>query len=219
LELFQSRTVALANAATLAYAVGFFGMLLGNVLFLTAVWHYSTLRAGLAITPGPLVVAFLSGSTGRLATRIGYRAVLVAGGLTFGAGMLWYATAVGTEPRYLAVWLPGTLTVGLGVALTFPVLSAAAVAGLPASKFAVGGAVNQTARQLGAVLGIALLVAVLGTPSNVDDALVGFQHAWLVAAGAVVLSALISTRQPAGPPILATAEPGPTPIVVEGAAA
>ena len=83
LRLFESRTVAIANAATFAYAVGFFAMLLANVLFLTTVWQYSTLRAGLAITPGPLVVAFLSAPAGRLATRIGYRPVLVAGGLTF----------------------------------------------------------------------------------------------------------------------------------------
>ena len=51
LSLFDNRTVALANAATVAYAVGFFAMLLANVLFLTTVWEYSTLKAGLAITP------------------------------------------------------------------------------------------------------------------------------------------------------------------------
>ena len=72
LELFRSRTVVLANAATLLYAIGFFGMLLGNVLFLTSVWHYSTLEAGLAITPAPLVVAALSGPSGKLAARFGY---------------------------------------------------------------------------------------------------------------------------------------------------
>ena len=55
---------------------------------------------------------------------------------------------------------------GVGVALTFPVLSAAAVAGLPPERFGVGGAVNQTARQMGAVLGVALLVSILGTPTS-----------------------------------------------------
>jgi len=45
----------------LLYAMGFFAMLLGNILFLTSVWHYSILRAGLSVTPGPLVVAFVSG--------------------------------------------------------------------------------------------------------------------------------------------------------------
>ena len=199
LRLFESRTVVIANAATFAYAVGFFAMLLGNVLFLTTVWHYSTLRAGLAITPGPLVVALLSGPAGRAATRIGYRPVLVAGGLTFAAGELWYAAFVTPAPQYLAVWLPASLLVGLGVALSFPVLSAAAVAGLPADRFASGGALNQTCRQIGAVLGVALLVAVLGRPSGLDAALTHFDHAWLMCAGFAALSAAISSfhRRPA----------------------
>jgi EmrB/QacA subfamily drug resistance transporter len=71
LDVFRSRTVVLANAATVLYSVGFFGMLLANVLFLTSVWKYSTLEAGLAITPGPLLVAALSGPSGRLAARVG----------------------------------------------------------------------------------------------------------------------------------------------------
>jgi EmrB/QacA subfamily drug resistance transporter len=193
LRVFESRTVKLANAATLTYAIGFFAMLLANVLFLTTVWHYSTLRAGLAITPGPLVVAALSGTTGRLAARIGYRPVLVAGGLTFAAGELLYIRMVTTAPAYLWHWLPASLFVGLGVALTFPVLSAAAVSGLPADRFGIGGAINQTARQLGAVLGVALLVAILGTPISQADVLDRFRHAWLLSAFAAFASAAISS--------------------------
>ena len=192
LELFRSRTVALANAATLLYAVGFFGMLLGNVLFLTSVWHYSTLAAGLAITPGPLVVAALSGPSGRLAARFGYGPVLVAGGLTFAAGLLWYVFVVGAQPHYLSEWLPGALLVGVGVALSFPVLSAASVAGLPQERFGVGGAMNQTARQVGAVLGVAILIAVIGTPADIDTAVASFHTAWLLGAVAVLGSAVIS---------------------------
>jgi hypothetical protein len=80
----------------------------------------------------------------------------------------------------------------LGVAFTFPVLSAAAVAGLPPERFGVGGAVNQTARQLGAVLGVALLVALLGRPTSPVDALTHFRHAWVMAAAFAALSAAIS---------------------------
>ena len=152
----------LANAATFLYSVGFFGMLLANVLFLTSVWDYSTLQAGLAITPGPLLVAALSGPSGRLAARVGYGPVLVAGGLTFAAGLLFYVTTVDAEASYLTHWLPGALLVGVGVALSFPVLSAAAVAGLPQERFGIGGAINQTARQIGAVLGVAVLIAIVG---------------------------------------------------------
>ncbi|HET7718512.1 MAG TPA: MFS transporter [Acidimicrobiales bacterium] len=194
LSLFSNRTVALANAATVAYAVGFFAMLLANVLFLTEVWGYSTLKAGLAITPGPLVVAALSRSTGALAARLGYRPVLVGGSLVFAAAQLWSVGLMPLEPDYLGRWLPASLLTGLGVALTFPVLSAAAVAGLPPERFGVGGAVNQTARQMGAVLGIALLVAVLGTPASPADALDAFQRAWLLCAVAAVVSAAISLR-------------------------
>jgi MFS family permease len=197
--------VSLANAATIAYAVAFFAMLLANVLFLTTVWKYSTLRAGLAITPGPLVVAVLSKYTGRLAVRTGYRRVLVTGGLLFASGMVWYATLITTEPAYLARWLPPTILVGLGVAFSFPVLSAAAVAGLPADRFGAGGALNQTARQLGAVLGVALLVAVLGTPTSASDALDHFRWAWLLCALAAGASALISSFQRPPAPVSAPA--------------
>ena len=212
LDVFRSRTVAVANAATFLYSVGFFAMLLGNVLFLTSVWGYSTLEAGLAITPGPLVVAALSKWSGGLAARVGYGPVLVAGGLTFAAGLLFYVAVVGAEGDYVTHWLPGALLVGFGVALSFPVLSAAAVAGLPQERFGVGGAVNQTARQLGAVLGVAVLIAIVGEPTSLGQAVDRFHLAWLVAAGAAVASAGVSalhlrpTAAPVAPPVLVPAE-------------
>ncbi len=79
LTLFRSRSFSVANAATFLYAMGFFAMLLGNILFLTSVWHYSILKAGLAVTPGPLVVAVVSGPAGRMAARFGFRRVLLVG--------------------------------------------------------------------------------------------------------------------------------------------
>ena len=193
LDVFRNRTVALANAATFLYAVGFFGMLLGNVLFLTSVWDYSTLEAGLAITPGPLLVAALSGPSGRLAARIGYGPVLVAGGAHLRRRpALLRRRRRRRAPTTSPTGCPASLLVGLGVALSFPVLSAAAVAGLPQERFGVGGAMNQTARQIGAVLGVAILIAVIGTPTSLDEALSRFQTAWLVGIVASLGSAAIS---------------------------
>ena len=107
LTLFRSRSFSVANAATLLYAMGFFAMLLGNILFLTSVWHYSILMAGLAVTPGPLVVAVVSGPAGSWPAASGSARSSLAGFVVFAAGLLWYATRIGLQPEYLTVWLPG----------------------------------------------------------------------------------------------------------------
>jgi EmrB/QacA subfamily drug resistance transporter len=193
LALFSSRSFSVANAATFLYAMGFFAMLLGNILFLTGVWKYSILRAGLAVTPGPLVVAVVSGLAGRVATRFGFRVVLLPGTVAFAAGLVWYATRVGVHPAYVAEWLPATLVTGLGIGMTFPVLSAAAVSSLPAHRFAVGSAVNQTARQIGGALGIALLVVILGAPTSPAAALDHYKHLWIYAASMAVACGLVGT--------------------------
>ncbi len=193
LTLFRARSFSVANAATFLYAMGFFAMLLGNILFLTSVWHYPILEAGLAVTPGPLVVALVSGPAGRTASRVGFRKVLLAGFAVFFVGLVWFATRVGVHPDYLTTWLPGTLIIGLGIGLTFPVLGAAAVSSLHPNRFAVGSAVNQTARQIGGAFGIALLVVILGTPHSPADALAHFHNLWWYAAGTAALSGLACT--------------------------
>ncbi|HET9731182.1 MAG TPA: DHA2 family efflux MFS transporter permease subunit [Acidimicrobiales bacterium] len=207
LSLFRHRSFSVANAATLVYAMGFFAMLLGNILFLTGVWHYSILRAGLAVTPGPLVVATVSGPAGRLAGRYGFRPVLLAGFAVFAGGLAWYAALIGLQPQYVARWLPATLVTGLGIGLTFPVLSAAAVASLHPSRFAVGSAVNQTSRQVGGALGVAVLVAILVPATTPASALEHFRHLWTYAAAMAALAGGIAallrpsgSGQPEAPP-------------------
>ena len=193
LTLFSARSFSVANAATLLYAMGFFAMLLGNILFLTSVWHYSILKAGLAVTPGPLVVAAVSAPAGRLAARIGFRPVLLVGFSVFVGGLVLYALGVGLTPDYVSEWLPATLITGLGIGLTFPVLSAAAVSSLHHQRFAVGSAVNQTARQIGGAFGVAVLVVILGTPHSEAAALTTFRHLWLYAASMALASGLLCT--------------------------
>jgi len=193
LTLFRTRSFSVANLAMFLYAMGFFAMLLGNILFLTSVWHYSILIAGLAVTPGPLVVAAVSGPAGKTAARVGFRKVLLVGFTVFVVGLVWYATRVGLTRNYPIDWLPGTLITGLGIGLTFPVLSAAAVSGLHQERFAVGSAVNQTARQVGGAFGIALLVVILGAPHGLGDALGHFHDLWWYAAGVAAASGLVCT--------------------------
>ena len=71
LALLRIRTFSVANSLTILGAAGFYAYTLCNVLFLTAVWGYSVLEAGLAITPGPFVAAAVAGPASRIAERIG----------------------------------------------------------------------------------------------------------------------------------------------------
>ncbi len=106
--------------------------------------------------------------------------------------MSLYAIRVGVHPDYTGVWLPATLVSGLGIGLTFPVLGAAAVASLDSTRFAVGSAVNQTSRQIGGALGVAVLVAIVGPTRSPIAALGHFQRLWGFAAGMALLAGAMS---------------------------
>jgi EmrB/QacA subfamily drug resistance transporter len=190
MSLFRSRTLTLADVATAVYSAGFFAMLLGNILFLTSIWHWTILRAGLAITPSPIIVAIVAGRAGKLASRIGFRPVLLAGAISFAAAFAWYVTRVGRHPHYLADWFPAAVLTGLGIGMSFPVLGAAAVASLPSDRFAIGSALNQTARQIGGAIGIAILVAIIGSGHG-PDAFHHFQHLWIFEGITALLTGLV----------------------------
>jgi EmrB/QacA subfamily drug resistance transporter len=191
LRLFRTRSFGAANLGTLLFGTAFFATGLGNVLFLTGVWHWSVLHAAAAILPAPITVALVAGPAGRLADRHGHAIVVVPGALLFALGQLWYATRVGPTPAYLERWLPGLLLGGLGIGLALPTLGSAAAATLPAANYALGSAINATARQLGAVLGVSMLIAVLGTPAPAQ-AMAAFDRSW-TAIGVVSFAAAITS--------------------------
>lgn len=162
LALFRNRTYRYVNLATLSFGIAFAMMFFAFFFYMNNVWHYSVALAGLAITPGPLTVVPSAVVTGRLAGRYGHRPFLVGGALVYAAAGLWFLLVPGATPAYATHWLPGLLLSGLAVGMVMPSLSGAAVSRLPAEHYAVGSAVNQATRQIGAVLGVALTVLLLG---------------------------------------------------------
>jgi EmrB/QacA subfamily drug resistance transporter len=162
LRLFRHRTYTFVNLATFSFGIAFAIMFFGFFFYMTEVWHYSLPRAGLAITPGPLLVVATAIVSGRIAARTGHRPFLVGGALLYAASGAWFLFVPGTTPEYLTQWLPGVVMSGLGVGLVLPSLSGAAVNKLPADQYAVGSAVNQATRQIGSVLGVAITVLLLG---------------------------------------------------------
>ena len=135
----------------------------------------------------------------------------VPGGLVFGAGALLFALGIGVERAYAADFLPATLLTGAGVGLTFAAFGSAAVAELPRTRFATGSAINNTFRQIGAALGIAALIAVLGASTTIDD----FRRAWTLIAvtGAVAALTAVALGRVRARHVgeLALSEPAPSP--------
>lgn len=162
LSLFRNATYRYVNLASLSFGIAFAMMFFAFFFYMKSIWHYSLPLAGLAITPGPLMVTPVAAISGRLASRHGHRPLLVAGCLVYAASGLWFLLVPGSEPAYLTQWLPGALLSGTGVGMVLPSLSGAAVSHLPAQHYAVGSAINQAVRQIGSVMGVALTVLLLG---------------------------------------------------------
>jgi EmrB/QacA subfamily drug resistance transporter len=190
LGLFRLRSFAVSNAGMFSFATAFYALLLCNVLFLTGVWGYSILEAGFAVTPGPLMAALSAPPAGRLADRFGQRVVAFPGAFLFATGCALFATGLDATPDYTTEFLIPTMLTGAGVGFSFAAWGSAAVAELPGARFATGSAVLSCVRQIGAVLGIAVLIAVLEA-APAGDPLAGFDSAYvLMAAGGATTAVL-----------------------------
>ena len=195
LSLFESKGFTIANISATAFYAGFAASGLNNVLFLRQVWEYSVLRAGLLSALAPLTVALLARPAGTLAGRFGFRPFVVAGPAIVAAVALAFRFVMGETPRPWLFVALAELT-AVGIAAFIPVNSAAAVASLPEDRFSIGGAVNNTCRQVGAVVGIAILVAVLGSPESPAALLDAHHRGYVLVAITATGAMLIGLSQP-----------------------
>jgi EmrB/QacA subfamily drug resistance transporter len=199
LALLRHPAAAFGNAALLLIGFVQYTFLLGNVLFLSSVWGWSSARVGAALSPGPLVAVAASVLAGRLGRRLGWRSIATAGSLVVAAGCAWLAVVAGQRPAYLTVLLPGLLAVqgfasGAAVAMNASVLAGAG------EKLGTGSAMAFLARTFASALGTAGL-AVLLTGERLAD----FRLAWAAMTVCAVAAATVSLGLPARTPAPAPA--------------
>ncbi len=194
LALLSTRSFSVANFSGLAFFAGFAALGLNNVLFLRQVWGYDVLTAGLLSATAPLTVALCAPFSGRLAQRHGFRPFVVVGPLIVAAFIVLFAQVFDAQ-REPALFLVLGILLAVGIGAFIPVNTAAAVAELPQTRLSVGGAVNNTFRQIGSVLGIAALVAVLGDPVGQQQLVEAHHHGWYLIAATMVLASVIGARQ------------------------
>lgn len=156
---------SVANTVAVIMNLGTLGVLFVLTLFLQSVQHRSPLGAGLALTPLFVPLAVIAPLGGRFIGRIGTRTPIVAGLILAAAGLAGLAFA-GADASYPALLLPALLGWGIGLGLLTPAVVAAAVAAVPARRSGLASAVNNTARQTGGAIGIAVTGAVAGQPGT-----------------------------------------------------
>ncbi len=222
LRLFRIRAVAGANVVMVLMVAGMLGFQFVTALYLQQVLGLDALATGVAFLPVPLVIAVASlGFADRLAARFGPRAVLPAGlGLVI-AGLL-LLTRVPVGGAYFTDVLPSLLLMGLGAGVAIPALMGLAMTDVAAADAGVASGLINTAQQVGAAVGTAVLAAVaasrtesLGAVDHREALAAGFRLAYGVSAGfliaAVALGGLVPARRPrrlpAAAPEVCTADP------------
>ena len=180
--LFRVRQFTGAALVMGPYSVAFGAMLFSIALWEQAEWGWSALQTGLVIAPGPLLVPTTSLLlSGRLIARFGAYRVVIAGIFFFIAGLVLWATEIGTEPNAAAVVL-GMIPAGIGVGLTFPTLMGISASSLPPSSFATGSGVINMIRQAALAVGVAIFVAVIASPASPLARLAAFHRGWWIMA-------------------------------------
>jgi EmrB/QacA subfamily drug resistance transporter len=204
-DLWRSRSFAVANAALLIWGAVLFSWLLSGVLFLTSIWGYSIVEAGLAVSPGALTSAIAAVAAGRLIDRRGARELVGAGALLLAADAVWIAAATTTEPNFLGLWLPAGILCGIPFGVVSVGLTSVAVRSLPPEVFAAGTGMTMTARQLGGAFGVALMASIL---EAAGPGIGGFHTVFFACAAGSVLTAAISLRLRRATAPVATAPAG-----------
>lgn len=158
LRLFRRRTFAAASTAIMTVDTALMGTMFMLVIFMIAMMDYTELKAGLAIAILPAAVLVLTPFSGWLSDRIGPRVPAVAGALVAAAGLVALAALHRTDPLTGVLWRSSLVGAGLGLSL--PALIAAGMSVVPGGVKGAGSGMLNTARQLGFLLGVAILVAV-----------------------------------------------------------
>ncbi|NDD71707.1 MAG: DHA2 family efflux MFS transporter permease subunit, partial [Actinobacteria bacterium] len=190
LRLFRLPFVTAAAISGFVFTMGFFSMIFVNTQWLQVVWGYSPSLSGLAGSPGPLAAAIVAAPAGKLANRIGHGKVVATGALIMSIGIAWMNLFISTEIHYWDFYFPTMVVTGVGVGLCISTISSSATAFLPQPKFAMGSALNNTARQIGAALGVALVSSMLVAAAKTDTPTNGFHAAWTLMSGVILLSGI-----------------------------
>jgi len=198
LRLFRNRAFAAVNVTAMLFSFGMFGSVFFLSQFLQTVQGYSPLGAGLRILPWTGIIMVLAPLVGVLAERWGGKRLVVTGLILQATSLLWLGLLLTPATPY-AEMVPAFVLAGVGMALFFVPLASLVLGSVPPALEGVASGTNSAFRELGGVLGIAVLGAVFSSSGSYATRLgyvQGLTPAILVGAAALLLGTLTALLIP-----------------------
>jgi EmrB/QacA subfamily drug resistance transporter len=171
MDLFKNRRFSAASGAITLVFFAMFGAFFLLTQYLQFVLGYSAFEAGVRLLPMAAVMMVVAPMSARLVERVGTKAVVGSGLLIASAGL--FAISFLTPGSSYAEVLGAMLVLALGMSLTMAPATESIMGALPPAKAGVGSAVNDTTRELGGALGVAVLGSLLSGvyAANITDAI------------------------------------------------
>jgi EmrB/QacA subfamily drug resistance transporter len=174
ISFFRNPRFSAASGAIMLTFFAMFGSLFLLTQFLQSILGYTPLEAGIRLLPMAGVMIVISPLSAKVVERIGSK-IVVATGLSVAAIGLIMASRLTAGASYPEV-LASLVVLAVGMALVMPPATESIMGSLPLAKAGVGSAVNDTTRQVGGALGVAVLGSVMSSTygPRVSDAISGF---------------------------------------------
>lgn len=160
-SVFANRRFSGGSLAVTAGFLTLFGFIFVITQYFQFVKGYTAFESGVRLLPVAASIALASIAGPWLVQRVGTTAVVAVGLAVFAAGLAWASTADGATPYgQIATQM---LLLGGGLGMTFSPATEAIMGSLSADKAGVGSAVNDTTRELGGTLGVAIAGSVFAS--------------------------------------------------------
>lgn len=160
MRFFRNPSFSVASVTLSLVTFAWFGSLFFFSQYFQTVQGYSTLQAGVLIMPLALIIAVLASMSARVSARLGTKFTVALGISIATCGLLFTAATFKTNSA-LSLAIVAEVILGVGMGMTFSPATNSIMSALPRDKAGVGSAMNDTTRQLGGALGVAVLGAVM----------------------------------------------------------
>ena len=194
-RIFRVPTLTGANAVGLLIGAALFSMFFFASLYMQQVLGYSAIKTGFSYVPLSVGIIVAAAVSSQVATKIGFKPVLITGLALIGVGLLWWSR-VSPDGSYVADILGPSLLAAVGLGLAFVTITIAAVAGVADDDSGLASGLINTSQQIGGALGLAILATIANSVSDsVSDPVAltdGFRAAFLAGAGFAFLGLIVA---------------------------